>query len=38
VQLLALVDKEITKDFRDLGRGRRPDDLPEIFNRLQRAD
>ena len=38
VQLLALVDTEITKDFRDMGRGRKPDDLPEIFKRLQRAD
>ena len=38
VQLLALVDKEITKDFRDMGRGQKPPALPEIFNRLQRAD
>ncbi len=38
VQLLALVDAEITKDFRDMGRGRKPADLPEIFNRLKPGD
>jgi hypothetical protein len=38
VQLLALVDAEITKDFGDMSRGQKPADLPEIFNRLQPAD
>jgi uncharacterized protein len=38
VRLLALVDAEVTKDFRDMSRGQKPADLPEIFNRLQPAD
>ena len=38
VQLLALVDAEITRDFRDMRRGQKPADLPEIFNRVRPAD
>ncbi len=37
-RLLGLVDAEITKDFLDMGRGQKPADLSEIFNRLKPAD
>ncbi len=36
--LVELVDAEITKDFLDMGRGQKPADLSEIFNRLKPAD
>jgi uncharacterized protein len=38
VQLLALVEAEVTKDFRDMSRGQKPADLREILNRVQPAD
>ncbi len=37
-RLLGLVDAVITKDFLDMGRGQKPADLSEIFNRLKPAD